>query len=88
MLKNKKVIVLKEYFLGRCQYQNKKALFTDPIFSEGFVKRVHLPVGSGAQFLENGTPLILPLIPVLQMQVGVSTPARCREPPPLWVGPW
>ena len=23
-------------FLGRCQYQNKKALFTDPIFSEGF----------------------------------------------------
>ena len=24
------------YFLSRCQYQNKKALFTDPIFSEGF----------------------------------------------------
>ena len=47
------------------------------------MKRVHLPVGSGAQFLENGTPLILPLIPVLQIQVGVSTPARCREPPPL-----
>ena len=23
-------------FLSRCQYQNKKALFTDPIFSEGF----------------------------------------------------
>ena len=22
--------------LSRCQYQNKKALFTDPIFSEGF----------------------------------------------------
>ena len=26
----------KENFLGRCQYQNKKAFFTDPIFSEGF----------------------------------------------------
>ena len=24
------------YFLSHCQYQNKKALFTDPIFSEGF----------------------------------------------------
>ena len=32
----KKKIFLKKYFLGRCQYQNKKALFTDPIFSEGF----------------------------------------------------
>ena len=35
-LKNKNVLFLKKYFLGRCQYQNKKALFTDPIFSEGF----------------------------------------------------
>ena len=26
----------KNIFLGRCQYQNKKALFTDPILSEGF----------------------------------------------------
>ena len=26
----------KKIFLGRFQYQNKKALFTDPIFSEGF----------------------------------------------------
>ena len=26
----------KRYFLVRCQYQNKKALFTDTIFSEGF----------------------------------------------------
>ena len=24
--------------LSRCQYQNKKALITDPIFSEGFGK--------------------------------------------------
>ena len=24
------------YFLCRCQYQNKKKLFTDTIFSEGF----------------------------------------------------
>jgi hypothetical protein len=23
-------------FLGHCQYQNKKALFIDPIISEGF----------------------------------------------------
>ena len=35
-LKNKKVLILKKIFLGRCQYQNKKALFTDPIFSEDF----------------------------------------------------
>ena len=34
-LKNKKVLFLKK-FLSRCQYQNKKTLFTDPIFSEGF----------------------------------------------------
>ena len=27
---------LKKYFLGRSQYQNKKALFTDPIFSDSF----------------------------------------------------
>jgi hypothetical protein len=36
VLKNKKVLFLKKYFLGCCQYQNKKALFTDPIFSKGF----------------------------------------------------
>ena len=35
-LKSKKFYSLKNYFLGRCQYQNKKALFTDPIFSDGF----------------------------------------------------
>ena len=34
--KQKSFIPKKKYFLGRCQYQNKKALFTDPIFSEGF----------------------------------------------------
>ena len=32
----KQVLFLKKYFLSRCQYQNKKALFTDPIFCEGF----------------------------------------------------
>ena len=32
----KKVIFHKMYFLSHCQYQNKKALYTDPIFSEGF----------------------------------------------------
>ena len=26
----------KQKILARCQYQNKKAFFTDPIFSEGF----------------------------------------------------
>ena len=36
ILQNKKVLSLKKYFLGHCQYQNKKALFTDPIFSEGW----------------------------------------------------
>ena len=35
--KQKSLIPKKKYFLSRCQYQNKKALFTDPIFSEGFV---------------------------------------------------
>ena len=34
-MKNKKVLFLKKIFLSRCQYQNKNALFTDPIFSEG-----------------------------------------------------
>ena len=37
ILKNKKVLSL-IFFLNHCQYQNKKALFTDPIFSEGFAK--------------------------------------------------
>ena len=32
VLKNKKVLSLKKCFLGCCQYQNKKALFTDSIF--------------------------------------------------------
>ena len=36
ILKNKKVLCLKKYDLGRSQYQNKKALFTDPIFSDCF----------------------------------------------------
>ena len=30
--KRKSFILKKEYFLCRCQYQNKKALFADPIF--------------------------------------------------------
>ena len=32
----KKVLFLKKYDLDHCQYHNKKALFTDPVFSEGF----------------------------------------------------
>ena len=34
------MLFLKKYFLGCSQYQNKEALFTDPIFSEGFVKKL------------------------------------------------
>ena len=36
LVKQKSFIPKKKYDLGRCQYQNKKALFTDPIFSDGF----------------------------------------------------
>ena len=36
---NAESFIAKKYFLGRCQYQNKKALFTDSIFSEGFGPR-------------------------------------------------
>ena len=35
-LEKQKSFIPKKIFLGRCQYQNKKALFIDPIFSEGF----------------------------------------------------
>ena len=35
-LEKQKSFIPKKNFLGRCQYQNKKALFTGPIFSEGF----------------------------------------------------
>ena len=34
--KQKNFISKNIHFLGRSQYQNKKALFTDPIFSDGF----------------------------------------------------
>jgi len=34
--KTKKVLLLKNNFLNCCQYQNKKALFTDASFSGGF----------------------------------------------------
>ena len=37
ILNNKKVLFLKKkYFFGHSQYHNKKALFTDSIFREGF----------------------------------------------------
>ena len=32
----KQVLFLKNYFLSRCEYQNKKALFIDLTFQEGF----------------------------------------------------
>jgi hypothetical protein len=35
-LEKQKSFIPKKKILSRCQYQNKKALFTDPIFSEGF----------------------------------------------------
>jgi hypothetical protein len=31
-----KILFKKKKILGCCQYHNKKALFTDPVFSEGF----------------------------------------------------
>jgi hypothetical protein len=34
--RTKNFITKKKYDLGRCQYQNKKALFTEPIFNDGF----------------------------------------------------
>ena len=34
--KQKSFIPEKKKILSHCQYQNKKALFIDPIFSEGF----------------------------------------------------
>ena len=47
LLEKQKVLFLKKRKLSRCQYQNEKALFTDPIFSEGFAKNhnQHLHVG-------------------------------------------
>ena len=35
-LKKQNSFIPKKYFIGRCQYENEKALFNDPIFSEGF----------------------------------------------------
>ena len=35
-LEKQKSFIPKKIFLSRCQYQNKKALFTDSIFREGF----------------------------------------------------
>ena len=35
-LVKQKSFIPKKKFLSRCQYQNKKALLTGPIFSEGF----------------------------------------------------
>ena len=36
-LEKQKNFIPKKTFLSRCQYQNKKALFTDSIFRDGFV---------------------------------------------------
>ena len=36
LIKQKSFIPKKKYDLGRSQYENKKALFTDPIFSDCF----------------------------------------------------
>jgi hypothetical protein len=45
-LKNKKVLFLKKKNSSRCQNQNKKALFTDSIFREGFVSTTDkIPTG-------------------------------------------
>ena len=39
----------KKYFLSCCQHQTKKALFTDPIFSEGFDKPILLVTAESLQ---------------------------------------
>ena len=36
-LEKQKSFITKKKISSHCQYQNKKALFTDPIFREGFV---------------------------------------------------
>ena len=36
-----KVLFLKKYFLSRCEYQNKKAMFTDSIFRDNFEFHIH-----------------------------------------------
>jgi hypothetical protein len=39
-LEKQKSFIPKKKKISLCQYQNKKALFTDPIFSEGFVSNL------------------------------------------------
>ena len=43
-LEKQKSFIPKKKFLSCCQFQNKKALFTDPICSEGFGYKSHSPV--------------------------------------------
>ena len=50
-LVKQKSFIPKKYDLGRSQYQNKKALFTDPIFSDGFGV-------SNLQIVNSGSPII------------------------------
>ena len=61
-LEKQKVLFLKKIFLSRCQYQNKKALLTDPIFSIGFDLRYaflwrksRAPIGDGGGSGVGGT---------------------------------
>ena len=42
-LEKQKSFISKKKFVSRCQCQNKKALFTDPIFCEGFVSTYGRP---------------------------------------------
>ena len=35
-LEKQNSFITKKYFLSHCQYQNKEAVFTDPILSDGF----------------------------------------------------
>ena len=41
-LEKQKSFIPKKSFLGCSQYQNKKALFTEPIFREGFGCELHI----------------------------------------------
>ena len=48
IMKNKIFLSLKKIFFGFSQYQNKKALFTDSIFREGYGMYSHLSNKRGA----------------------------------------
>ena len=63
-------LFLKKIFLGRCQNQNKKALFTDSIFREGFGRREYALAGKGTS---------VNIKRAVQGEKGKLSPAVCFE---------